>query len=125
MQFDKSWTLFLDRDGVINRRLVNDYVKSWTEFKFEAGTLEAVAKFSTVFGHIFVVTNQQGIAKGLMTEADLYAIHNQMIIEVEKAGGRIDQVYFVPTTQANIVLVANHVPAWHYKPNKIFLKSIF
>lgn len=93
---DKNWTLFLDRDGVINRRLLDDYVKSWAEFAFLPGVLEAIAVLSEVFGRIVVVTNQQGIAKGLMTEADLQSVHNQMVSEIQKAGGRIDKVYFCP-----------------------------
>lgn len=96
MQLDKSWTLFLDRDGVINKRLVDDYVKSWTEFTFEYYVLEAIVKFSEIFGKIFIVTNQQGIAKGLMTENDLKSVHNQMIAEVKRVGGRIDGIYFCP-----------------------------
>jgi D-glycero-D-manno-heptose 1,7-bisphosphate phosphatase len=96
MQFDKTWTLFLDRDGVINRRLVNDYVKSWAEFTFEYHVLQAIIKFSEIFGRIFIVTNQQGIAKGLMTEEDLQVLHQQMVAEVERVGGRIDSIYFCP-----------------------------
>jgi len=101
MNFDKNWTLFLDRDGVINKRLVDDYVKSWAEFTFEYHVLEAIVKFSTIFGRIFIVTNQQGIAKGLMTEDNLKDVHNQMIIEIEKVGGRIDGIYFCPHWSGN------------------------
>ncbi len=93
---DKNWTLFLDRDGVINRRLVDDYVKSWSEFAFLSGVPEAIAHFSRRFARIVVVTNQQGIGKGLMTKADLQSIHHQMVLKIEQAGGRIDKVYFCP-----------------------------
>lgn len=93
---DKSWTLFLDRDGVINRRLVDDYVKSWDTFAFLPDVPEAIAHFSDQFGRIVIVTNQQGIGKGLMAEINLQDTHYQMVVEVEKAGGRIDKVYFCP-----------------------------
>ncbi len=96
MTIDKSWSLFLDRDGVINHRLQGDYVKNWAAFQFETGSLEAIAAFSKIFGFIFVVTNQQGIGKGLMREADLQALHQQMLFEIEKVGGRIDQIYHCP-----------------------------
>lgn len=96
MQFDKNWTLFLDRDGVINKRLVDDYVKSWDAFEFEAGVLDAIANFSKIFEYIFIVTNQQGIAKGLMTAQDLQNIHNQMLVAIENAGGYIDAVFYCP-----------------------------
>ena len=75
---------------------MDDYVKSWSEFEFEEGVLEAIAKFSGVFGRIFIVTNQQGIAKELMTEDDLQSVHQQMIREIERASGRIDKIYFCP-----------------------------
>jgi D-glycero-D-manno-heptose 1,7-bisphosphate phosphatase len=96
LNIDKRWSLFLDRDGVINERLIGDYVKNWEEFKFLPGSIEAIAKASEVFGRIVVVTNQQGIAKGLYSAEDLLLIHNQMIAETNKAGGRIDAVYFAP-----------------------------
>ncbi len=92
----KEWTLFLDRDGVINCRIPGDYVVQWEQFEFLPGVLEAIAEFTKLFGKIFIVTNQQGIGKGLMTEIDLLKIHSQMIESIEKNGGRIDQVYFCP-----------------------------
>jgi len=91
---DKSWTLFIDRDGVINKRIINDYVLDWNHFEFIKGTLDAFKVFSLVFGKIIVVTNQQGIGKGLMKESDLSIIHSNMISEIEKNGGRVDEVFF-------------------------------
>jgi histidinol-phosphate phosphatase family protein len=92
-----DWSLFLDRDGVINRRLVDDYVKSPDEFEFLPGVLEAIALFAQKFRHIFIITNQQGIGKGLMTENDLAEIHQKMQEEIEAAGGRIDAIYYCPS----------------------------
>ena len=91
-----DWTLFLDRDGVINRRLIDDYVKKPEEFEFLPKVLESIAAFSKKFKHIFIVTNQQGIGKGLMTDNDLEIIHNKMLQEIEANGGRIDKVYYCP-----------------------------
>ncbi len=96
IKINPDWTLFLDRDGVINRRLPDDYVKRWSEFEFMPGAPEAIAMLSTLFGRIFVVTNQQGIGKGLMSTEDLQAIHQQMAQEIKRAGGRIDGIYFCP-----------------------------
>jgi D-glycero-D-manno-heptose 1,7-bisphosphate phosphatase len=96
MSFDKSWTLFLDRDGVINRKRDNDYVKRWEEFEFLPGALEALASLEKVFGHILIVTNQQGIGKGIYTVDDLNEVHRRMMEQIEKAGGRIDRIYFCP-----------------------------
>jgi len=93
---DGSWTLFLDRDGVINRLRENDYVKKWDEFVFIPGTLQAIQYFTKVFGRICVVTNQQGVGKGLMTAADLETIHTKMLSEIESVGGRIEKIYTCP-----------------------------
>ncbi len=93
---DSSWTLFLDRDGVINKRLIDDYVKNIAEFEFLPGAPEAIARFTKVFGKIFVVTNQRGIARGLMTVEDLGLVNDFMLRGIEEAGGRIDKVFFCP-----------------------------
>ncbi len=93
---DASWTLFLDRDGVINERIISGYVTSIEEFNFLPGVKEAIHVFSSVFQYVFVVTNQQGIAKGLMTERNLSDIHAYMQSEVGKVGGRIDKCYYAP-----------------------------
>lgn len=89
-------TLFLDRDGVINERLPGDYVAQWPDFEFTPRALEALAFFATHFEHIIVVTNQQGIGKGQMSEAQLAEIHQKMIQEIGAAGGRVDAVYHCP-----------------------------
>lgn len=96
MHIDKSWSLFLDRDGVINRKLPGDYVKNWDEFEFIPGVPEAVRKCTTVFGKVFVVTNQQGIGKGIMTEIELDRLHDQMMDEIRYAGGKINKIYYSP-----------------------------
>jgi D-glycero-D-manno-heptose 1,7-bisphosphate phosphatase len=93
---DSSWTLFLDRDGVINRRLKDDYVKNWSEFQFMEGVLEVMPELAAAFGRIIVVTNQQGIGKGLMSRESLDAIHEKMKEAVEAVGGRIDLILFCP-----------------------------
>lgn len=96
LNIDKSWTLFLDRDGVINKKLENDYVKHWIEFEFAEGALVALRSLGGLFGRIVVVTNQQGIGKRLYRVEDLEIIHKNMLYEVAYHGGRIDQVYFSP-----------------------------
>ena len=91
---DKSWTLFLDRDGVINDEKHMDYVNTWEEFSFYKGAVEAISILSQRFGLIFVITNQRGIARGRTKLEDLEIIHKNMMAEISKAGGRIDKVYF-------------------------------
>ncbi|MCP9750357.1 HAD-IIIA family hydrolase [Ferruginibacter sp. HRS2-29] len=89
-----SWTLFLDRDGVINYEKQADYIHTWEEFRFYEGVLEAMRIFTPRFGQIVVVTNQKGVGKGLTKLADLEEIHTNMKAAVEDAGGRIDAIYF-------------------------------
>ena len=95
-------TLLLDRDGVINRLRPNDYVKQWSEFEFLPDVKETLAQWAQAVKYIFVVTNQRGVSKGLMTEQDLIDIHRRMCQEIEQAGGRIDQIYYC--TDGNPVL---------------------
>jgi D-glycero-D-manno-heptose 1,7-bisphosphate phosphatase len=101
LNIDRSWSLFLDRDGVINKKLEDDYVKILSEFEFIEGVPEAMKLFADIFGKIVVVTNQQGIGKGYYTENDLNIIHHYMVDEIEKHGGRIDRVYFSPHLAAD------------------------
>lgn len=96
MQSFAGYTLFLDRDGVLNQRIVDDYVLKPEQFVVIDGVFEALKVFSSIFEHIVVVTNQQGIGKGLMTEDDLDAIHTVFLNKVSECGGRIDKIYFCP-----------------------------
>ncbi len=89
----KCDTLFLDRDGVVNVWLPGDYVKSWQEFRFNPGFLDFIGKYSDSFKHIFIVTNQRGVGKGLMTMEQLEDIHSRMLRAIADAGGRIDRIY--------------------------------
>lgn len=86
-------TLFLDRDGVINRHRPDDYVKTTGEFEFLPRTLEALRLLAGAFPRIFIVTNQRGVGKGLMTQQELDDIHAHMLREITRAGGRIDHIY--------------------------------
>lgn len=91
-----EWSLFLDRDGVINKRPLNDYVKSIPEFQFLDKVLESISRFSIMFKYIFIISNQQGIGKKIMTVEDLEGIHDYMKNEIERNGGRIDSIYYAP-----------------------------
>jgi D-glycero-alpha-D-manno-heptose 1-phosphate guanylyltransferase len=93
-QVDKNWTLFLDRDGVINEERLGQYVLHWGEFIFSKGVLEVFKKLSDHFGRVIVVSNQRGVGKGLMTEEALQSIHLEMQREVEIVNGKIDKIYY-------------------------------
>jgi D-glycero-D-manno-heptose 1,7-bisphosphate phosphatase len=102
---DSSWSLFLDRDGVINTRLIDDYVKKWEEFEFMPDAQASIGTLRTIFKYIFVVTNQQGIGKGLMSEADLANIHQNMLAALALHNPTlrpiIDKIYHCPALKSS------------------------
>ncbi len=98
---DRSWTLFLDRDGVINHQIIGDYVREVHELKIIDGVPESISHFSKLFGRIVIVTNQQGIGKGLMTVEDLNHLHGFINNLIENYGGKIDKIYFAPQLAAS------------------------
>ncbi|MEM9821518.1 MAG: HAD family hydrolase [Bacteroidota bacterium] len=93
---DPSWTLFLDRDGVINQRIAGDYVRNWEQFLFCEGSLESIIALRPHFGRIVVVSNQQGVGKGLMTDADVEQLHFRLQTRLEEQGSRLDAIYYCP-----------------------------
>lgn len=105
---NQSWTLFIDRDGVLNHEKKEDYIRNWSEFTFYEGVKEAMQQLNSVFGVIVLVTNQRGIGKGLMTLEDLDDIHSKMMKEITNAGGRIDKLYFCADYELD---------SYHRKPN--------
>lgn len=100
LRFPADRFLFLDRDGVLNERIPDDYVRRWGQWKWLPGAKEAAARLTQRYARTFVVSNQQGIGKGLMTVADVAAIHARMCEELAALGGRIDKVYVCPSLVA-------------------------
>jgi len=96
LKIDKTWTLFLDRDGVFNQQIIGDYVKQVHELKIIKGVPEAIATFTKLFGKLLVVTNQQGIGKKLMTVDDMHHLNGYIINLIETYGGKLDKIYFAP-----------------------------
>ncbi|HSC53029.1 MAG TPA: HAD-IIIA family hydrolase [Phnomibacter sp.] len=96
LQPGKGWTLFLDRDGVINIEKENDYIHSWDEFHFYDDAISSIAALSKIFDRIVIVTNQKGVGKGVTKWEDLQDIHRKMEQTIEAGGGKIDAIYFCP-----------------------------
>ncbi len=92
-EFDKNWTLFLDRDGVINIESVGSYITTWEEFTFHEGVLDSLRSLSRLFGKIIVVSNQRGVGRGIMSMDSLKEISTNMSEAVADCGGRIDKIY--------------------------------
>lgn len=89
--------VFLDRDGVINVQAAeHEYIKSWEEFVFLPGVPEAIGVLNRAGYLVLVVTNQRGVARGMMSLADVDEIHRKMCLALEKAGAKIDKVYVCP-----------------------------
>ena len=107
--------VILDRDGVINEDSV-DYIKSADEWVALPGSLEAIALLTSNNIEVYVATNQAGIARGKMTLDALNSIHEKLLREVEKTGGRIVDIKYCP-----------HHPdekCWCRKPNPGLLEDI-
>ena len=89
-------TLFLDRDGVINKKLEGRYVRNFSELEFIEGALDSISQLSKMFNRIIIITNQQGIAKGIMSDVDLNTLHFQMQQSITESGGKINKIYYCP-----------------------------
>ena len=88
-------TLLLDRDGTINVRRPNDYVKTWQEFQFRPEFLRWASLLGHTFRRVFIVTNQRGIGRGVMTEEALHDIHGRMCkILSTDYGLHVDDIFY-------------------------------
>jgi histidinol-phosphate phosphatase family protein len=87
--------VLLDRDGVINKKAPeDDYIKNWGEFKFLPGAVEALKLLTQNGYNIYIITNQRGIARGMMSECDLDIIHAKLKAELEKHDVRTKGIYY-------------------------------
>ena len=89
-------TIFLDRDGVINKFYHKDYSKKWEEFSFLPGAKDALKKLTAANYRIVIISNQAGVSKGLFGPKALRKISKRMKEEVKKSGGRIKKAYYCP-----------------------------
>jgi D-glycero-D-manno-heptose 1,7-bisphosphate phosphatase len=89
--------VFLDRDGVINRKpLEGKYVTRWEDMELLPGVARAICLINRAEFRVIVVTNQRCIAKGLVTSAEVEVIHQRMCTVLRDAGAIIDAVYYCP-----------------------------
>ncbi len=94
--------LFIDRDGVINKRRMADYVKRTEEFEFLPEIFEVLPLIHAAGYLAIVITNQRGIGRGLMSEADLEEIHRSMQHQLhERTGHGFDAIYHCPHDHAD------------------------
>jgi D-glycero-D-manno-heptose 1,7-bisphosphate phosphatase len=88
-------TIFLDRDGVINRDSP-DYIKHWDEFAFLPGSLQALELLNRNGFNVIVITNQSIINRGWVAPEVLADTHDRLLRAVDRAGGRIQDIFFCP-----------------------------
>src|SRR5271154_5003426 len=86
--------VFMDRDGVINRMTPGNYIRDISEFRLLPKVSESIAKLTRAGYEIHIISNQQGIAKGLMTRTQLSEISQLLMERVKKAGGKITSVNY-------------------------------
>jgi D-glycero-alpha-D-manno-heptose 1-phosphate guanylyltransferase len=91
---DNSWTLFLDRDGVINVDRPGSYIFTPDDFVFMDGVVELFKHFNQQFNRIIIVTNQRGVGRGLMSLQDLHDVNSKMTDAINAAGGKINKIYY-------------------------------
>ena len=90
-------TVILDRDGVLNCKPPQaQYVRNWGEWEWCPGSLEALRLLRQAGYRVIIASNQPGIGRGFMSEADLDAVHGRMMQEIAQAGGRVEAIYYCP-----------------------------
>ncbi len=94
MRGESGKKIFLDRDGVINKKRPNDYVKNWAEFEFLPGVIEALQLLKKRGYAIYVISNQAGVGRGLMNQADLAKIETKAQEFLSQHGVTVDGWYY-------------------------------
>lgn len=92
----EGWTLFMDRDGVVNVQIIDGYVLRPEQFTYTPHFLEAMRLIRPRFQRIILVTNQQCVGKGLCSQEDVDAIHGRLQGQLEVQGTPFDRVYCCP-----------------------------
>lgn len=88
---DPVLTVFVDRDGVINENR-DDYVKSWQEFVFIPGSIEALASLTRTGVRVFVATNQSVVGRGQISRRTLDEVHDRMLDVLHGSGAKVQEV---------------------------------
>ncbi|HBH80003.1 MAG TPA: D-glycero-beta-D-manno-heptose-1,7-bisphosphate 7-phosphatase [Nitrospira sp.] len=90
----EGYTIFLDRDGTLNPD--PGYIKSPDQFELFPGVAEALARLKLAGARLILITNQSGIARGLLSRHNLEAIHKKLRHLLSQAGATLDGIYFCP-----------------------------
>lgn len=121
--------IFIDRDGVINEPIKGDYVRSWSQFKFMADAVAGLGLLVQNGYEIFIISNQRGIGRGLMTEGDLEGIHSKMTAVLARHNINISNIYYCPHLEEERCFCRKPAPGLlHRAANENFInlrRSIF
>lgn len=89
--------VFLDRDGVINRKPPEgEYISQWKEFVLLPGVEQAIAALNASGRIVIVITNQRGVALGLYTEEDVRSLHRELQRHLSGHSAHVDAFYYCP-----------------------------
>jgi D-glycero-D-manno-heptose 1,7-bisphosphate phosphatase len=102
--------LFLDRDGVLN--VDHGHVGTRERFEWMPGALDAIRYASQAGWHVFVVTNQSGVARGYYDEAAVRDLLDWMADEARRAGGTIDDTRYCPFHEEATVPAYRRASDW-------------
>jgi D-glycero-D-manno-heptose 1,7-bisphosphate phosphatase len=86
--------IFLDRDGTINDEV--DFLRTPDQLRLLEGSAQAIRELNEGGWPVFVITNQSGIARGLLTERDLALVHTKLLADLKAHGASIDAIYYCP-----------------------------
>lgn len=92
----KISAVFLDRDGVINKKIEGGYVKSWDEFVFLPEVGSAIKLLNSKNIPVYIISNQSGIGRGIMTQGDLAKVHKLMLDVLKAEGAHVDDIFVCP-----------------------------
>ncbi len=106
--------VFLDRDGVINRDSP-DYVKTWEEFEFLPGSLDAISLLTRNSFTILIITNQSIIGRGMIAPETLARTHRLMSVTIAAHGGKIEEIFFCPHTPEEKCMCRKPAPGLVFK----------
>lgn len=89
--------IFLDRDGVINRKPPEgEYISDWSRFHLLPGVERSIATLNASGRKVIVVSNQRGVALGLYSEADVRELHEKLQRHLATYSAHVDAFYFCP-----------------------------
>lgn len=88
-------TVFLDRDGTLNVKASDDdYVRTPDQVTLLPGVADGVRRLNDAGLRLVVVSNQRGVARGLMDSADLAAVNRRLAALLAEHGAHLDAGYY-------------------------------